>query len=81
MSAEKGIKMDMTRREFLTNPFRFIRKDVEQAGQWLRRMKAGPATACGGGAASAGEDVTAAPRGVGLREARETIGRNTHEQQ
>jgi hypothetical protein len=69
--------MEMTRRAFLTNPFRSVRRSVEDAGHWIRRAKDLAAGAAG--TVSGAGSVAAARRG-GLREARASMGRTTHEQ-
>lgn len=74
--------MNMTRREFLMNPLRGARMDVEHAGAWLRRATSGLSalrrTDADEGTAKAGGPSGEA-RGLGLREARAQLGRNEHE--
>jgi hypothetical protein len=74
--------MMLTRRGFLTYPFRRIRHDMDQVGPWLREQgvrTAGAASSGGGETASEGASP-ARPRGIGLREARANIRRSEHEQ-
>jgi hypothetical protein len=80
---EEGSRMQMTRRAFLTNPLRSFRTDMEHAGAWLSRARVKrDVTAAGddGADATKGQVIPTAARGVGLRQARENMGRSEHEQ-
>jgi hypothetical protein len=75
--------MNMSRRAFLMQPLRAIRADMENAGHWLRRasVRTAPAPLAKGGVeATNGRDSAGAARGIGLRETRERMRRDEHEQ-
>jgi hypothetical protein len=64
--------MQLSRREFLTNPLRSIRGDMARAGHWIYRARARTtlAPSNGGVEAGGGRSVATAARSAGLRESR-----------